>query len=78
MQNMRDPTVKGDWNWSEDTLSIDKKITTSICLEKYGISLVKSKGNTSSGEPGFIEKSLPLYVIGKILANDYLTIKQVD
>ena len=75
MINMRDPRVNGDWNWPEDTLSLDKEISYEYLFKKYGFSLVKSKGNTSSGEPGFIDKSLPLFVIGKILANDYFNDK---
>jgi|14BtaG_2_1085337.scaffolds.fasta_scaffold58616_3 hypothetical protein len=77
MKNMRDPTINGyfDWNWPEDTLSLDKKITYEYLFGKYGFSLVKSKGNTSSGETAFLEKSLPLYVIGRILADDYFNDK---
>jgi len=75
MINMRDPRVNGDWNWPEDTLSLDKEITYEYLFKKYGYSLVKSKGNTLRGEPGFIDKSLPLFVIGKILADDYFNDK---
>ena len=80
MKNMRDPTINGyfDHPWPEDTLSVDKEITYKYLFEKYGYSLVKSKGNTSSGEPGFIEKSLPLYVVGKILANDWFNNKDKE